>query len=342
MNNKELLINLSNAYGISGQEEGVIQVLENYCNELGQVSKDNNGNLFCKIVENKDATKHIVLDAHLDEIGFVVTAITEEGFLKIAPVGGVDKRLLLSAQLVVLTKQGPIQGVISCIAPHLSDKLGKEEPVKIEEMFLDIGLKESQAKEKVQLGDFVCFDTKAKELLNGFVTGKSLDNRAGCAAVILAGKILKEQKELNCSVTLVFSSKEEVNAAGAKTAAFLQNPTHAVVVDVSFAKAPGVAPEKCGELDNGPMVGFAPVLDRAMSKELGRIAKQEKIEFQTEVMNGKTGTNAEGYLLNCGGVKTAVVSVPLKNMHSQIEIVSMKDIENTAKLLATFVAKGEF
>lgn len=338
---KQILSELSNSHGVSSYEKETQQVLQNYLKDMGDVSIDHNGNLICKVIHNPKATRKVALDAHLDEIGFIVTSITKEGFLKLAPVGGVDKRLLLSSQLVVISETGPIKGIVSCFAPHLQSKDGGSEVKDIEDMFLDIGYCEQEAKKLIKKGDLVCFDTEFTSLLNNRVTGKSLDNRAGCVAILYAGKLAKEADIKDLDLTLIFSTKEEVNGAGAKTAAFGFDFTCAVVVDVSFGRAPGVAPEKSGELGKGPMIGFAPVLDRSLSKRFLQLGKEADIPCQVEIMNGKTGTNADAYFLNKEGVRTAIVSIPLRYMHSQIEVIDMDDIETTGRLIAEFLKRGE-
>ncbi|MEG1448577.1 MAG: M42 family peptidase, partial [Oscillospiraceae bacterium] len=173
-------------------------------------------------------------------------------------------------------------------------------------------------------------------LLNDLISSKSLDDRAGCAAVIYAGYLIKKQNP-NIGVTLCLSTMEEVGGQGAKTAAFDINPTHAIAVDVSFAHTPDAKVEKCGKLFGGPMVGVSPILNKEMSEKLMEIAKAENIPYQIEAMGGKTSTNADEIAITRGGVITGLLSIPQRYMHTPIETASLSDIENTGKLMAEYV-----
>ena len=146
-------------------------------------------------------------------------------------------------------------------------------------------------------------------------------------------------KELDCCVKFLFSSQEETGFLGSRTGSFAINPSCAIVVDVSFAVQPTVAPEKCGELSKGPMIGIAPILDKEMFVELKSISKSNNIPYQLEVMSGTTGTNADAITTTASGVRTALLSIPLRNMHTQSEVVDMADIEKTAELIALYIEK---
>ena len=163
-----------------------------------------------------------------------------------------------------------------------------------------------------------------------------MDDRAGCAALIRCAQLLHGEN-LSCGLTVLLSSREEVGGQGAQTGTFSLEPTEAIVVDVSFAAQPGVDPAKCGKLGGGPMIGMAPILNRPMVHRLKELAKKNEIPFTMEIMGGETGTNADGIAVSRAGVHTAMVSIPLRYMHTPVEVIDVQDVEYTARLLAEYV-----
>lgn len=336
MDIKEILSRLTVSAGVSGSENFAAHAAAELLEPYGEVSIDEVTNsVFFKRGELDENKPTLLLDAHIDEIGMIVTYITEEGFLKVSNCGGLDRRVLLASQVTVYGRE-VIKGVVTSTPPHL-EKDSSLVP-DMEDIYIDIGCTKQQAEKLVALGDRVLIENELTELQKGRVTAKALDDRAGCAAVIRTLELLKG-RELDCNVTAVFSSQEEVGVRGAQTAAYNVDPDFAVVIDVSFAKTNGESAEDCGELGKGAMIGFAPSLDRQMSDDLVNIAKGKDIPYQIEVMNGKTGTNADVIGVTKNGVKTVTVSIPEKHMHTPVEIVDMQDIENTARLVAEYVLK---
>lgn len=331
MNTAQLLMQLSDAIGVAGQEAQAMQAGQAALQGLGEMRHTPLGSLICTLKQPKEGGIHMMLDAHMDEIGLVVTAMDEGGFLKVAARGGIDRSLLLASQVRVHTRTGILDGVICSVPPHLSQ--GEKKLPKVEEIYIDIGYTRERARELVREGDLVTLHSAARELIGGVVTGKALDNRAGCAAVILAARELAQNLP-DIGISVVLSTMEEVGGMGAGTAANALSPTHAIAVDVSFALTPDAPKEKCGKLHEGPMIGIAPVLSAPLSDELIRLAKRDEIPYQLEVMGGKTGTNADSIAVSGAGVRTALLSVPQRYMHSIVECVSVRDVENTAKLIA--------
>lgn len=333
MDLKNLVLNLCEKIGVSGIETGAVSYAKSVLDEIGETRISPLGSVICTLHAPKEGGKHIMLDAHIDEIGMIVTYIDDKGFLKVAPCGGIDRRLLLASPLTIHGKKD-IKGVVCSMPPHLQE--GEAKNLKVDEIAVDIGFTKEEAEEIVSVGDRVTIDSKSQMLLNDLVSSKSLDDRAGCAAVIYAGYLIKQQNP-NVGVTLCLSTMEEVGGQGAKTAAYDINPTHAIAVDVSFAHTPDAKPEKCGVLDKGPMVGVSPILNKEMSEKLMSLAKENNIPYQIEAMGGKTSTNADEIAITRGGVVTGLLSIPQRYMHTPIETVSLKDIENTAKLMAEYV-----
>ncbi|MDR3344830.1 MAG: M20/M25/M40 family metallo-hydrolase [Oscillospiraceae bacterium] len=272
--------------------------------------------------------KPILLEAHLDTIAMVVTAVLPGGFLRVQPVGGVDRRPLPAAAVTVWGKE-TFRGVIAAVPPHLKDKNAPEVPE-----WTDILVDTGDCGTVVYPGDLMSLDAPLLTLMNGTLTAAGLDNRAGCAAVLRA---LNATRGCPCPVTAVFAVHEETSGAGALTAAYAADALCAIAVDVSFAACPGVEETESGKLSGGVMLGVSPVLDGALTERLRSLAECEGIPLQTEVMGSRTGTDADKIQTARAGIPTGLLSIPLRNMHTAAEIVSPGDIENTARLLAAFI-----
>ena len=330
---QEMLFRLCSAPGAAGREDGAAQVAAEMLSFLPNVKIDTLGSVVATF-GNPESKRHILLDAHLDQIGMLVTSVDENGFLKVARDGGMDRRVLPGSRVVVYGKE-TLNGIVCCLPPHLTDG-GEDHVPDITEMAVDVGLTKEEANELVQPGDVVLLPGEPRRLLGSRVTGAALDDRAGCAALIRCAQLLQETT-LSCRVTVLLSTREEVGSQGAETAAFREEPDMAIAVDVSFADQPGVPAHKCGKLSEGPMIGVSPVLDKNITETLKRLAKDNEIPFQLEVMGGTTGTNADEINVTRGGVPCGLVSIPQRNMHTPAEICDLKDIENVARLLAAFI-----
>lgn len=332
---KNLLFNLCSANGISGEEGSVCEVAKKVLDTYAEVEYDINGNLIAQFGK-LDAKYSIMLDAHIDQIGLIVTHIDDSGFVKAAPCGGIDRRVLQAERFYVLGKK-PILCVCCSTPPHLSAG-NEEKALTSDNLWFDTGIKGEKLKKLVSLGDRIVFATEPAELRNNRVTSKALDNRAGVAAVMYCGDLLKN-KELNCKVIISLSIREEVNMLGARTASFKYYPNEAVAVDVSFAKQSGVPAEKSGIIDEGPMIGISPVLDRDISNKLISAACVKKMKYQCEVMGGSTGTNADVIAATRGGIRTGLVSIPLRSMHTGAEVISLNDVAAVGELLAEYISE---
>lgn len=328
----ELLCELSLSAGIGNVcETG--EIIKKHLSPLMEINTLY-GNCLVGIIKGK-TDKTLLLDAHYDEVGFIVTGVYDGGFLRVKPVGAVDARLLPSVPVTVHGKE-KLCGVFASVPPHLKGK--EESPADFNSLFIDIGCG-GNIDEMVALGDYVTFATKPEKLANGIICGKSLDNRAGVAALIKTAYLLKD-KPLPCNVAFLFTSGEELGLRGAKTAAFSLMPHTAVAVDVSFGNTPGMNEEDCRNLGSGPMIGTAPVLSRDIFNKLRDVAAEKNIDSTVEVMNRLTGTNADVITVTGGGVPCGLVSVPLRNMHCPAETVDTKDVCATAELLAAYILSG--
>ncbi len=281
----------------------------------------------------KDYT--LMLEAHIDEIAFVVTSVTDDGFVQVAPAGGIDPRILPAARVKIWGRE-QVFGAFCSTPPHLSK--GDDECSDISDMFIDTLLGE-KAKEVISVGDYVTFDADTVQLANDRVAAKSLDDRAACAVLLTLAERIKDKK-LPVNVTLLFADGEELGMRGSKTAAFALNPNEAVAIDVSFAAAPDVSKEKYGELSKGALIGVSPILNKKITDKLIGLAKENNLPYQIEVMGGTTGTDSDAITVTKAGIPCGLVSIPQRNMHTPCEVVDLKDIEAICDILENYILSG--
>ncbi|MBC8609935.1 Putative aminopeptidase ysdC [uncultured Ruminococcus sp.] len=334
---------LCGAVGVSGQEHSAAAAALNLLKEYAPNAEiDPFHNVYGVVRLAKEGQPAVVLDAHIDEIGMIVTYVDTHGFLKVSACGGVDRRLVLGQEVIVHGRQ-ELHGVVAAMPPHLTagDDSGKVS--EIEQILIDVGLTRDEVKKVVALGDRVTIKSGFHSLLGSRIASKSLDDRS-CVAVILRTLELLKGQDLSCGLSVMFSAQEETGERGAMIAGYQLKPDIAVALDVSFAHTPDADETKCGKMGAGPMIGMAPTLDRELSQRFVTLAQQNQIPYQTEVMGGATGTNADAIGVLRGGVRMGLLSVPLKYMHTPIEMVDLSDCEATARLLAAFlseIGKGE-
>ena len=333
MNNiTEQLKKITSVYGVSGNENSIANYLAEILEKYGEVCIDSMNNVKC----NFGSGKHFLLDAHLDEIGFIVKEITSDGFLKIDKCGGIDNRMLLGSELTVLGKK-EITGIISTLPPHLQKSDDNKAP-EIEDIAVDIGMTYEQASEFVSLGDRAVFKHNFNELIGTQVSSNVLDDRAGVCAIL---NTLDELKKLNAKITVLFSSQEEVGTRGAKSGIYDVECDEAIVVDVSFGYSPLCKKSDCGEIGKGVMIGISPILDKSISDKMISVANKHNISYQIEVMgSGHTGTNADVITINQKGIKTSLLSIPQKYMHSPIEVVDTNDVGAVSDLIVAYIKES--
>ena len=336
MDLKEVLFELCSAHGVSGSEDSAFAAAKRYLEPVSEsVFTDANGNLYA-VTGNPQAKKTILLDAHLDRIGLIVTDINDKGFVKVDKCGGIDIRTL---QDTVFETTDGLKGTVCCLPPHLSD--GSEDKASpITKTWLDFGMNAGEVKQHIQIGDVLTFAAKPANLLGGKITAPALDNRCGVAALIRTAELIYG-KECNDKVVILLSSQEETYGTGAAAGAFRIDADEAIVVDVSFANQPDISGQYAGILlQKGPMVGIAPILNKQMGNKLIALAGEHDIPYQLEPIAGRTGTNADRIALTKSGVRTAMVSVPEKYMHTQAEVIHPDYVENTARLIAEYILCG--
>ncbi len=333
----ELICRLCETFSGAGNEKNIAELIKaEMQNYSSKVVVDKNYNVMCQM-GNANAERHILVDAHIDQISMVVTAIDGAGFINISPCGGVDCRVLPGSTVNIHGKE-IITGIVCTTPPHLASK-EENNFEKTENLLVDTGYASEKLKEIVSVGDYVSFSTKPKKLLGNKITAPGLDNRAGVAVLIRCAQMLTAEN-MDCQVTFLFSSQEEIHALGAKTAAFSLSPTESISVDVSFAKQPNLSEEKCGKLSHGPMIGIAPSLSKSISNKFIELAEQNKIPYQLEIMNSSTGTTSDVITTSKSGISGGLLSVPLRYMHTPVEVIDAADIETTAKLLTLYILNG--
>lgn len=330
-NTLELLKKLTSCVAVSGAEENITNLLKEMLEHYGEVSVDSMNNVFCTFGEGY----HFLLDAHLDEIGLIVTDITDDGFIKVGKCGGIDLRMLPAAEVSVWGKE-EVKGIISTKPPHLQTADEEKNVPKISEIAIDTGYTKKELQKLVSLGDRITFKRNFTPLLGSFISASCLDDRSGVAAILMAVETLKN---LPCKITIMFSSQEEVGTRGAKSGTYLKKVDEAISVDVSFAYTPGCDKAECGEISKGAMIGFSPILDKNISRKLVEVAEKNNISYQCEVMSGRTGTNADVISICENGIKTGLISIPEKYMHQRVEVVDINDIKSVTDLICAYIAE---
>lgn len=299
--------------------------------------RDSHGNVYgIKKCGKKDA-KCLLLDAHIDEIGLIVTG-RKNGFLTFTTLGGVDPRILPACEVKVLSNP-PRDGVITVSPPHLLTAKEMENTIAQDELFIDIG--EENAND-IQVGTPVVFSSVPIKLRDNYISARALDDRASLAAILKAVDMLKG-KDLGFDIAVVASTQEELGCRGARVAGYTINPEWAIVVDVTHGITPGTDKSSAFACGSGVAIGVGPNMTKKMSDALIGVAKDKKIAYNVEVCSGHSGTNAWTIQTVREGVATGLLSIPLKYMHTPVEVVKKKDIEAVSKLIyefALFLSSG--
>ena len=280
----------------------------------------------------KPGAKKLLLDAHLDEVGLVVTGI-KDGFLRFK-ANGVDVRMLPDREVTILT-QPPILGVVACLPPHVLSAEEREKAPEIKDLYVDTGLSQEEAERRIPVGTPMVYRTDFTALGKRQLCAKAMDDRACFAALLRTAELLRDQ-ELDMDLYIVGSVCEETGGVGARVLAQGLSPDFCVAVDVAHGKTPDSPKEGAFVMGGGPVVGIGPNMARWMVRRLLDEAEKLGLAVQKEVMEGSSGTNGWELQIANEGIATAVLSVPLKYMHTPVEVVEPGDIEATARLLAAF------
>lgn len=333
---KECIKKLSDMRGISGFEyritDKIAEMLEPYCDS---VTIDPLGSVIAVKKCGKDNAPKLMIEAHCDEIGLMVTTITDEGYLTIANVGGVDGRILPMTEVVVHAKKD-LWGVIGMKPAYMTDE---SKSIPISDLAVDTGLDAKTVKELVSVGDSITIAQSVGSLGDTQFSGKSLDDRASVSALIAVMRNIQHEP-LNVDVYAVAAVQEEVGERGGLTSAYGVNPDMAVAIDVTHGITPDNS-DNAFEVGSGVAISVGPNIHQKLADRLFDTAAKHNIKTVTEVEGGDTGTDAWAIQTARNGVPTALLSIPLKYMHTSVETLALSDVEAVAELLTEFVKESE-
>lgn len=303
----------------------------------------------CVAVLNKGGSPRLMMAAHADEIALGVSFITEEGFIYVRKMGGVNPAITKAQRITIHTRNGPVKGVVGNVAPHLTKDDKEAKVPKIHDLFIDIGVSSrKEAQELVQIGNPITLVDEFDVLREDLVIARAFDNRIGTFAVAEALRLLKESKtKLQAEICAVSNVQEEVGLLGARQIAYSLKPDVALVVDVTHATDyPTVNKQEHGDIKigSGPALTHGGCNHPEVVSRLESIAKSKKIPLQHEAMSSTSGTDTDAIFWTRGGIASALISLPNRYMHSPVELVSLTDLEKIPELLAAFAAslkKGE-
>ncbi len=332
----DLLRRVTETAGVAGHEAAIREEYQELVTPLvDAVRSDALGNVIAHKRGSGDGSLRAMLAAHIDEIGLMVTDL-DQGFLRVTNVGGIDWKVM-PAQAVVVHGRRDLPGLIASRPPHVLPAEERNKPMTKEHLFVDVGLPAEELAQIVQVGDVVSIQQQTVQLNDSYATGKALDNRACVAAMLLALRHLQNVQHL-WDIYAVATVQEEVGLRGAIASTFGIQPTLGIALDVTFAAQSGANNEETVEWDKGPAIALGPNIHPKLHERLVEKAKAEEILVVVEVLPGHSGTDAWAMQVTRAGLPTALLSIPIRNMHSPAETVVLKDIERTARLLAAFVA----
>jgi endoglucanase len=344
----QFLERLVNTPSPSGQEARGQRVWLDYVKPFAdETFSDAYGNTVA--VLNKGGSPRLMLAAHADEIAMSVNYITAEGFVYVRRAGGIDPAITKAQRVVIHAKGGPVKGVVGNVAPHLMKFEGDRKLPKMEDLFIDIGVgSRKEAERLIRVGDMITLNDPFEILRGDLAIARAFDNRVGTFAVAEALRQLKEEKgKCNAEVLAVSNIMEEVGLLGARQIAYTLKPDVALVVDVTHATDyPTVSQQQHGDVK----IGLGPTLTHGgcnhaeVVARLEQVAAAQRIKLQHEATSNNTGTDTDVIFWTRGGIPSALVSLPNRYMHSPVELVSLKDLEQIPRLMAAFarsLKKGE-
>lgn len=328
---------LISAPGLSGHETPVRRLIEETWRPLtDELHLSRLGSLHgLRRGAGAEPRPSLMLAAHMDAIGLMVAGVVD-GFLRLTHVGGLDPRVL-PGQMVTVHGGEDLPGMIVQPPAHLLPAEVGSNPVPLEYLLVDVGLLPRQVERLVRVGDLVSFAQPPLELGEGYLAGHSLDNRASVAALTHCLMAL-QGRPLQWDLWAVATTQEEETLGGAMTSAYQLRPALAVAIDVTFASSPGSPSHLSFPLGKGPTLGWGPSIHPALQKAFKELAERLEIPYKLEAMPRRSGTDADSLQTAAEGIPTMVLGIPLRYMHTPVEMVAIKDIARTGRLLAEFAA----
>lgn len=338
MDYAQLASELGSACGPSGYEDAAREKIAEYLSPYAdEIKTDAMGNIIAMRRCGKQGARCLMLCAHMDEVGFVVTG-HEKGYLRFACLGGVDARMLPACEMRVLTPE-PLYGVVDVMPVHALTKDEQGKPLPADKLFIDVGLSQEQAEQLVPPGTPVVYGGGVQRLGAEMLCGKAMDDRS-CAAIII--KLMEALKgaELDMDLCCLISTQEELGTRGAVTGAYGVSPDWAIVLDVTHAETPDAPKHRTFKSGGGAAIGVGPNFNKRLTDAIIGTAKECGLEYQLEVISGNSGTDAWPIQVSRSGVAAALVSLPLKYMHSPVETLKISDVENIIELLTKFILRA--
>jgi putative aminopeptidase FrvX len=339
----QLLKDLLDAPGPSGYEGPANEVWREAAS-FATLTSDSLGSSVARIGE-ADARPLFAIVGHIDEIGLVVTHVDEKGFLYFAPIGGWDPQILLGQRVRVQAKDGPVAGVIGRKPIHLLRDEQRKKVAELRDMHIDIGAADGdEALERVRIGDSAVIAADPLSLADGRLASRCLDNRLGVYVALEALRRVDERGDLNGQMAAVAAAQEEIGAKGALTTSYSLRPDLAIAVDVTHATdAPGIDEKEQGShhLGSGPVIGRGSTLSPGIFDLLTETAERQDIPYTIEASGRATHTDADAIQISRAGIPAGLVSIPLRYMHSPVELVDLADVEAAIELLAAFATALE-
>jgi endoglucanase len=341
---KAHLKTLVETHAPSGYEEPIRNVIrQEWAGLVDEMETDGLGSLIgIKRATNPlNPPRRIMLAAHMDEIGMMVRDVVD-GFIYVHRISGVDSRIMLSQPVMVHGKRS-IPGIVASVPPHLLTNDQRTKYPSFDELIIDVGLPAAEVADLVHIGDLITPDALMIDLNGTRVAGKAMDDRSCVAAVTVC---LNELKSLQhqWDVYAVATVQEETGLFGAATSAYKIQPDLAIALDVTFASQPGVDSDTGHDIGGGPVVSMGPNFHTRMVEQIKEVARRNELKYQEEVIPGASGTDAWSIQVAREGIPTALLGIAIRNMHSPIETLDLKDITRTGRLMAQFIASldGDF
>lgn len=340
-NQQDFLEQLIESPSPSGYEQAVREQWREYTSDFAdEVHSDVHGNVIA--ARNPDGQPRVMFAGHCDELGFQVNYITDDGFIYFNTIGGHDASLIPGRRVIIHARDGTVKGVTGRKAVHLTTPAERGKAVKIEDIWIDIGVTDrEEAESLVRVGDPVTYDMGIQEMRNDIAVARAFDNKIGAWVVAEALRRISPKK-LTASVIAVATVQEEIGLRGATTSAYGVDPAVAVAVDVTHATdSPGVNKKIVGDvkLGGGPVIARGPNINPVVEQMLVEAAHDSGITVQIQAESRATGTDANAIQISRAGVATGLVGVPLRYMHSPSEVISLADADATATLLAAFAER---
>ena len=333
---REIIKKLSDLRGISGHEyrinKEIAKMFEKYADEvkigpLGSV-------IALKKCGIENAPK-VMLEAHMDEIGLIVTTITDEGYITFSNVGGVDSRILPMSEVIIHGTRD-VLGIVGMPPKHMGDS---DKSYKLKDLMIDTAMSAEEVRKVISVGDSITLPQSVGELGSHQFSSKTMDDRASVAAILKVMENLKDT-QLNCDVYAVAAVQEEVGCRGGKTTSFGIMPDMAIAIDVTHGITPDNS-ENAVEIGKGTAMSKGPNIHPKLVKRLEETAKSHDIPYTIEIDGGATGTDAWEIQVSGGGIPVALMSIPLKYMHTSVETLAISDVMDTARVITEFVKELE-